>query len=139
LHYRRFLESARGVTLVHRCLEPLAPSSRPPLELPPVMDFHFFSPAPQDEALRSSLGVSQEARVIVYNGNDHAASLSDSRALYDAMELLIERARDVAFIRTGHVLPSNYDGLQFRPGPRCIEPGFIERAAFPPSCAWQMS
>jgi glycosyltransferase involved in cell wall biosynthesis len=34
-------------------------------------------------------------------------------------------------VRTGHVLPANYDGLQFRPGPRCVEMGFIDRRRVP--------
>ncbi len=131
LHHRSFLESAQVVTLVHRCLEPLARLDRPLVELPPVLDFHFFSPAPRDEGLRSRLGVSPSSSVIVYNGNDHAASSADTRALYETVQLLIERGRDMTLVRTGHVQSSNYDGLQFRPGPRCIEPGFIERAHLP--------
>jgi glycosyltransferase involved in cell wall biosynthesis len=129
--YRAFLESARGVTLVHRCLEPLVPAELPWHELVPQMDFDFFSPGVSCEVLRASHGVSASACVIVFNGNDHAAAALDIRHLYEAVELLINRGRDVVLVRSGHVLPANYEGLQFRPGPRCIELGFIERGGVP--------
>jgi len=129
--HRAFLESAQGITLVHHCLEPLAPASLARRELVPVIDFEFFSDVGRSEALRGDLGIPPCARVIGFNGNDHAAAALDIRQLYEAVELLVERGRDVVFVRTGHVLPANYDGLQFRPGPRCIEMGFIGRARVP--------
>lgn len=45
--------------------------------------------------------------------------------------MLINQGRNVVLLRTGHVLPTSYDGLLFRPGPRCIELGFVERAEVP--------
>ncbi|OAI56302.1 hypothetical protein AYO49_04580 [Verrucomicrobiaceae bacterium SCGC AG-212-N21] len=131
LRHHAFLESAQGVTLVHRCLEPLVSPNLPRKELVPVMDFAFFSDGDRSALLRSQMGISPAANVIAFNGNDHAAAAMDIRQLYDAVELLVERGRDVVFLRTGHVLPANYEGLQLRPGPRCIELGFIERARVP--------
>ncbi len=130
-HHRPFLDSAQGLTMVHECLRPMVPVPAASLELVPVMDFDFFSPTGPDGVSRATLGLGARTRVIVYNGNDHAATAGDIRLLYDAVDLLIERGRDVALVRTGHVLPTNYDGLQFRPGPRCIEQGFISREQVP--------
>jgi glycosyltransferase involved in cell wall biosynthesis len=131
LRHRAFLESAQGITLVHRCLEPLVPAPLLRHELVPVMDFDFFSNGDRSARLRDELGIASASHVIAFNGNDHAAAAMDNRQLYDAVELLVERGRDVVFVRTGHVLPANYEGLQFRPGPRCIELGFIERSRVP--------
>jgi glycosyltransferase involved in cell wall biosynthesis len=129
--YRAFLESAQGITLVHRCLEPLAPSPVPRHELVPVMDFEFFANGARDGALSARLGIPHTTSIVAFNGNDHAAVALDIRQLHEAVELLIERGRDIVLVRTGHVLPANYEGLQFRPGPRCIELGFIERSLVP--------
>lgn len=130
-HYRSFLKSARGVTMVHRCLEPLVPEELPRQEIVPVMDFRFFSNGLKHHGLRHELGIAPTTRVIVFNGNDHAAAALDIRQLYEAVDLLIEEGMDLAFVRTGHVLPANYDGLHFRPGPRCHELGFVERGRVP--------
>ncbi len=130
-HHRDFMAAATGFTLVHECLRSLVPQGAPAREVVPVIDGDFFSPGASDGALRASLGLREDTRVIAYNGNDHAAAASDIRLLYDAVELLIERGRDVALVRTGHVLPTSYDGLQFRPGPRCVELGFIELERVP--------
>ncbi len=125
-HYRGFMSAAAGFTLVHECVRELAPRGAAALEIVPVIDRDFFSPGVPEGSLRASLGLHEDTRVIAYNGNDHAASASDIRLLYDAVDVLIERGRDVALVRTGHVLNTSYDGLQFRPGPRCIEPGFVD-------------
>lgn len=129
--YRPFLDSSQGITLVHRCLEPLVPETSPRHELVPVMDFEFFSNGDRCPGLREELGIPPAAHVIAFNGNDHAATAWDIRQLYEAVDSLIERGCDVVFVRTGHVLPSNYEGLLFRPGPRCIELGFVARSMVP--------
>ncbi|HSI62057.1 MAG TPA: glycosyltransferase [Candidatus Saccharimonadia bacterium] len=129
--YRGFLDSAKGVTMVHRCLESLAPAGLPKQEIVPVMDFRFFSNGPRNESFRRELGLASTTRVVVFNGNDHAAAALDIRQLYEAVDLLIEGGMDLAFVRTGHVLPANYDGLHFRPGARCHELGFVERDRVP--------
>ncbi|MCE9519624.1 MAG: glycosyltransferase [Verrucomicrobia bacterium] len=131
LHHREFMAAAAGFTLVHECLRTLVPQGAPAQEVVPVIDGDFFSPGVSDMALRASLDLHKNTQVIVYNGNDHAAAASDIRLLYDAVELLIERGRDVALVRTGHVLPTSYDGLQFRPGSRCVELGFIDLERVP--------
>jgi glycosyltransferase involved in cell wall biosynthesis len=131
LHFKEFLTSAKGVTMVHRCLEPLVPAGLARQEIVPVMNFHFFANGPQNQDLRRGLGLAPTTRVVVFNGNDHAAAALDIRQLYEAVDLLIERGMDVAFVRTGHVLPANYDGLLFRPGNRCIELGYVERSTIP--------
>ncbi|WP_113959355.1 glycosyltransferase [Roseimicrobium gellanilyticum] len=131
VHYRGFLKSAQGVTMVHRCLEPLVPSELPRQEIVPVMDFRFFTNGGESHALRRELGIAPTTRVVVFNGNDHAAAALDIRQLYEAVDLLIEEGMDLAFVRTGHVLPANYDGLHFRPGSRCHELGFVERGMVP--------
>ncbi|MEY4482669.1 MAG: hypothetical protein RL693_121, partial [Verrucomicrobiota bacterium] len=83
------------------------------------------------ETIRAELDIPPDAQIIVFNGNDHAAVALDIRQLYEAVEILLERGRNVILIRTGHALPANYEGLQFCPGPRCIELGFIERERVP--------
>ena len=130
-YYRDFLESAQGATLVHGCLGPLVPEGMPSQEIVPIMDEAFISDGSRDREQRRRLGITDACQVVVFNGNDHAAAAMDIRQLYEAIDLLIERGRDVTFVRTGHVLPANYDGLQFRPGPRCHELGFIPRGEVP--------
>ncbi len=124
-HHRGFMAAAAGFTLVHDCLRALVPRGAAAQEIVPVIACDRFLPGEPDPAFRASLGLRENTRVIAYNGNDHAASAADIRLLYDAVDLLIERGCDTALLRTGHVLPSSYDGLQFRPGPRCIELGFV--------------
>jgi hypothetical protein len=131
VRHRSFLSSANGVTMVHRCLASLAPAELPRHELVPVMDFEFFASRDGSVPLRRALGISPASHVIAFNGNDHAAAALDIRQLYETVDILIERGRDVTFLRTGHVQPANYDGLQFRPGARCVEMGFIDRARVP--------
>lgn len=131
LHYWDFLSSASGVTMVHQCLDPLAPADLPRQEIVPIMNFGFFSSGPRNESLRRELGFEPSTRLVIFNGNDHPATARDIRQLYEAMDLLLERGMDVAFLRTGHVLPEIYDGIRFRPGPRCRELGFVERTQVP--------
>jgi glycosyltransferase involved in cell wall biosynthesis len=69
--------------------------------------------------------------VIAYNGNDYAVNALDMRSLYEAMDIVCERSPEVVFVRTGHVLDTNYEGIEMRPGPRCRELGFVERAQVP--------
>lgn len=129
--FRSFLGSADGVTMVHRCLGPLVPESMRTLEIVPIMDFSFFANGVGCARLRSRLEIPPDARVIMFNGNDHAANVRDMRALYDAVELLIKRGMNVVFVRTGEIQESNYEGLRFRSSNRCIELGYIERSAVP--------
>jgi glycosyltransferase involved in cell wall biosynthesis len=129
--YRAFLESAAGITIVHECLRPLVPAGLPWLELVPELDAAFFSSTEDPASLRSQLGVDPGSRIVVFNGNDHAATAGDTRRLYEAVDQLIGRGRDIVLVRTGQVIPDNYSGLSFRPGKRCIELGFLERRHIP--------
>jgi glycosyltransferase involved in cell wall biosynthesis len=126
-----FMQSADGITIVHHAMMPLVPADVPAHELAPVIDADFFSPQTNTSALRTWLGLQPEQRVIAYNGNDHAVNALDTRSLYEAMDIVCERRPEVVFVRTGHVLDTNYEGIEIRPGPRCRELGFIERAQVP--------
>jgi glycosyltransferase involved in cell wall biosynthesis len=95
------------------------------------MDPEFFAAGAGAPDLRHSLGIGAGSAIIVYNGNDHPAVQRDIVSLYMAVDMLIQRGRDVVFVRTGNVLPDYHEGLGFRPGSRCIELGFVKRELIP--------
>lgn len=126
-----FLAQAAGFTVVHKCLELQVPAGARWQELVPVLDTGFFTPPDGASALRQALGIPATASVIGFHGNDHPAVAADIRSLYEAVQILIDRGRDVVLLRTGQVMEGGRDDLPFRRGERCIELGFVDRSRIP--------
>jgi glycosyltransferase involved in cell wall biosynthesis len=129
--FEKFLGAAQGITTVHECVAKLVPAGQPWIELPPVLDFEFFSPDGSEAPEPIDFKPSPSTVLIGYNGNDHAASIFDVMRLYEAIDHLIDDGSDIALLRTGHILPSAYEGIAFRQGSRCTELGFVERPRMP--------
>jgi glycosyltransferase involved in cell wall biosynthesis len=113
---RRFLEAAAGVTvLVDRLLE-FKPSHIPGLEIWPAAEDELFRPQEPDPVLRSELGIPDDAHLLVYHGNVHAANVAEVRSLYLALGALCRTGLKVALVRLGadhaELLPAELAEIQ---------------------------
>jgi len=98
---QRLLEEAVGVTaLVDRLLE-FKPPRIPGLEISPAAEGAIFRPQPPDDALRATLGLSAQTKVLVYHGNSHPANVAEMRSLYLAVAALARRGLDIVLLRLG--------------------------------------
>ena len=103
-HPRRsldFLRSADGLTGIIAELADFAPAGVPFVELWPAVDFARYHPGPPDPALRASLGIRPEEKILCYNGNSHFANGAEMQSLYEAVFLLNRRGVPCRLIRTG--------------------------------------
>jgi glycosyltransferase involved in cell wall biosynthesis len=100
-HYRAFIASAGGVTLIMDRLERFVPADTPELILWPGADERLFFPRPHDPNLRAQLGIPENAVVLCYTGNVHPAIARDVRSVYLAAAVLDREGTPARLIRTG--------------------------------------
>jgi glycosyltransferase involved in cell wall biosynthesis len=100
-HYRAFLASAHGVTMIMDRLERFVPPETPKLVLWPGADRSAFFPRPRDPQLSEQLGIPDGAVVLCYTGNVHSANARDVRSLYLATAILDREGTPARLIRTG--------------------------------------
>lgn len=100
-HYRAFISSAAGVTMIMDRLERFVPLESPKLILWPGADERLFFPRPRDPQLLEQLGIAQGTVVLCYTGNVHAANARDVRSLYLAAAILDREGTPARLIRTG--------------------------------------
>ncbi len=91
-HYRGFIASADGVTMIMDRLERFVPPELPKLILWPGADEQRFFPRRRDPQLLEQLGIANGTIVLCYTGNVHSANSRDVRSLYLAAAIL-ERDR----------------------------------------------
>jgi glycosyltransferase involved in cell wall biosynthesis len=100
-HYRAFISSAAGVTMIMDRLERFVPPDRPRLILWPGADERLFFPRPRDARLLEQLGIADGTAVLCYTGNAHSANSRDVRSLYLAAAILDREGTPARLIRTG--------------------------------------
>jgi len=100
-HYRGFIASADGVTMIMDRLERFVLSERPKLILWPGADEQLFFPRPHDPQLLAQLGLTNGTVVLCYTGNVHSANSRDVRSLYLAAAILDREGTPARLIRTG--------------------------------------
>lgn len=100
-HYRAFIASADGVTMIMDRLEQFVPSAMPKLILWPGADKRLFFPRPRDPQMLEQLGIPKDAVVLCYTGNVHSANARDVRSLYLAAAVLDREGTPARLIRTG--------------------------------------
>lgn len=100
-HYRAFIASADGVTMIMDRLERFVPPNTPKLILWPGADERLFFPRARDSGLREQLGIAKDAVVLCYTGNVHSANARDVRSLYLAAAILEREGTPARLIRTG--------------------------------------
>jgi glycosyltransferase involved in cell wall biosynthesis len=100
-HYRAFLSSADGVTMIMDRLERFVPHELPKLILWPGADEQLFFPRPRDPHLLEQLGIGQGTVILCYTGNVHSANSRDVRSLYLAAAILDREGTPARLIRTG--------------------------------------
>ena len=100
-HYRGFIASAAGVTIIMDRLERFVPPSLPKLILWPGADEQLFSPRPPDPQLLEQLVIAKGTVVLCYTGNVHSANSRDVRSLYLAAAILDREGTPARLIRTG--------------------------------------
>ena len=130
--YRRFLASAGGVTGITAALAEFVPDGVPFAELWPGVDFTTWHPSPPDRALRDSLGISREEKIVCYPGSSHFANADEMAALYKAVFLLNATGTPCRLVRTGHDTPEFL--ARFSPDDLAryvVHLGFVERALLP--------
>jgi glycosyltransferase involved in cell wall biosynthesis len=100
-HYRDFIASAGGVTMIMDRLERFVPPKLPKLILWPGADEQLFFPRPRDPELLAQLGIANGTIVLCYTGNVHSANARDVRSLYLAAAILDREGTPARLIRTG--------------------------------------
>ncbi len=100
-HYRGFIASADGVTMIMDRLERFVPPELPKLILWPGADEQLFFPCPRDPQLLEQLGIAEGTVVLCYTGNVHNANSRDVRSLYLAAAILDREGTPARLIRTG--------------------------------------
>ena len=130
--YRRFLASADGVTGITAALAEFVPRVVPFAELWPGVDFAAFGPGRPDLALRASLGIGRDEKIVVYPGSSHFANADEMAALYEAIFLLNATGTPCRLVRTGHDTPEFLDRFSPDALARHVRHlGFVERARLP--------
>jgi glycosyltransferase involved in cell wall biosynthesis len=100
-HYRAFISSAAGVTMIMDRLERFVPPESPKLILWPGADERLFFPRARDARLLEQLGIADGTAVLCYTGNVHSANARDVRSLYLAAAILDREGTPARLIRTG--------------------------------------
>ena len=100
-HYRRFIASADGVTMIMDRLAEFVSGDRPTHILWPGADRELFNSKPQDRELLASLGIPADHFVLCYTGNVHSANAREVRSLYLAAAILTREGLPTTLIRTG--------------------------------------
>jgi glycosyltransferase involved in cell wall biosynthesis len=100
-HYRTFIGSANGVTMIMDRLERFVPATIPKLILWPGADEEVFFPRPRDPRLLEQLGIAEGTIVLCYTGNVHSANSRDVRSLYLAAAILDREGWPARLVRTG--------------------------------------
>jgi len=100
-HYRAFIASADGVTMIMDRLERFVPPDTAKLILWPGADERLFFPRSRDSGLREQLGIADNAVILCYTGNVHSANARDVRSLYLAAAILDREGTPARLIRTG--------------------------------------
>jgi glycosyltransferase involved in cell wall biosynthesis len=100
--WRKFLAGAAGLTCLVDSLLRFRPSHVPGLVFWPACEPEIFElPPTPNLPLRQSLGIPDDAIVLFYPGNVHAANFDDVSDLYRAVTLLSDRGLPVWLVRTG--------------------------------------
>lgn len=100
-HYRGFIASADGVTMIMDRLEQFVPARIPKLVLWPGADRDVFFPRPRSPQQLEQLGIAEGTVVLCYTGNVHSANARDVRSLYLAAATLDREGMPARLIRTG--------------------------------------
>jgi glycosyltransferase involved in cell wall biosynthesis len=92
------------VTVIEPRLVEMLPRSANTLLLEPGIDHQQFG-QPLDplrrQTIRSTIGVSPDACMLVYSGNVHPANVDEMRPLYEAVQTLRQCGRNISLVRTG--------------------------------------
>lgn len=100
-HYRSFIASAHGVTMIMDRLEQFVPAHIPKLILWPGATEQLFYPRPPNPQLLEHLGIANGTVVLCYTGNVHSANAREVRSLYLAAAILDREGTPARLVRTG--------------------------------------
>ena len=130
--YPQFLASADGVTGITAELADFVPGGVPFVELWPGVDFSIHGPGAPDPALRASLGIGPDEKILCYPGSSHFANADEMAALYGAVFALNASGIPCRLVRAGHDTPeftarfSPHDLSRY-----VVHLGFLGRAHMP--------
>ena len=132
VHYRTFLARAAAVTaLMDRLLE-FQPEGVPGLVFWPGFDEAFRNPAPPSSRLLSRIRLQPDEKVLVYNGNVHAANAEEVHSLFLSVQALRRVGVPVRLLRTGftHLDDKGWIEDAVASG-AVVDLGFISRSEVP--------
>ena len=101
IRYRKFLESADGVTVIMDRLKEFLPYSKPVEILWPGVDFERFKPIRNQAREKEFHGLAPGDNVLAYTGHVHWANREEVRTLYLALGELNARGVPTKLLRTG--------------------------------------
>jgi glycosyltransferase involved in cell wall biosynthesis len=100
-HYKQFLASADGVTLIIDTLAEFVPSGMATTVLWPGADRRLFYPQARSEKLLAELRIPRSNIVLCYSGNVHSANAREVRSLYLAAAMLTREGIPTTLVRAG--------------------------------------
>ena len=127
VRYRNFLRIAHAVTVITDRLAEFVPPGRPVHRLLPGVDAALYQPQIPDPALRASIGLQPNEKVLVYTGSTNFVNLADIRTLLLAVRLINERGTPCKLVRTGINPPELVREIAAIGGDRVIELGFVAK------------
>ncbi len=131
VYYRKFLESASGITVIIDKLKEFVPAGQPSFVLWPGADHDLFHPQPPNPALTAKFRIKPDDFVLCYTGNVHPVNAQEVRSLYLAVGLLNREGYPTRLIRTGRDFHDFLgDGKEWI-SPHCVELGYVEREELP--------
>jgi len=101
IRYRKFLESADGVTVIMDRLKEFLPYNKPVEILWPGVDFERFKPIRNQAREKEFHGLAPGDNVLAYTGHVHWANREEVRTLYLALGELNARGVPTKLLRTG--------------------------------------
>ena len=101
INYKKFLESADGVSVIMDTLLKFVPRDKPKLILWPIVAKHLFLKGERSSDMLRKWGIAKNEIVVAYIGNVHNSNWREVRSLYLAVALANRQGIKTRLIRTG--------------------------------------
>ncbi len=128
---KSFLQASKGMSIIVPRLAEFCPDGVAAHVLEPGVDNEEFAPDIEDDRrarLRKELYIDDDAFVLFYHGNLHAANKDEIFSLYTAVLILRRRKHNVILVRAGRNFVADMDpSFEFLNGDWVINLGFLDR------------
>ncbi len=129
--YKKFLDSADGISIIVNPLREFVPESIPWILLWPGVDTSQFFPKDENQTMRKKMGIPPNVFVLAYTGNVHPANADEVKCVYEAAALLSRKGQPALVLRTGKNLCEFSGNTTLVAEAQSIELGYIDYGKIP--------